>query len=115
MKRLLICVLTILLFSSCAFFQATTGDKESMKEKYYAALRFFNDTVEDYIVYYNRADEETKAKWDREITPAVKKASVALDIWWDHINAETVNEKFAVWEKVKYELLLILMTNNLIR
>ena len=95
--------------SGCAFKNYTS------KQKYLAALDFFNNRVEQYAVAYDEASPETKAKWKKNVDPIIKKASTALVIWKMSIGTSEESSKEKVWNTIKNELINVLFESDIIK
>jgi len=75
--RLSIGLLLIVCLVGCATFQRAS----TPKQRYFTALKQFNDTVEDYMIYYKAADVDVQEDWRRTIHPAIRQVSAVLDAW----------------------------------
>ena len=105
-------VLAVMFLSSCAGMSSAPVTPQS---KYYAALKFFNDTVEQYQAYYMAASPETKAKWKAEINPIIKQASAALDLWADAIGTYGAEASETKWLTMKTNLIAALIHYGMIK
>lgn len=53
----------------------------TLPEPYLTARLEFNSAVQRYLIYYDAATPELKAKWKAEIDPKILAAETALDAW----------------------------------
>jgi hypothetical protein len=106
LKRIkIITVLCFILFigMACASFGTHEG-------RYLTALRFFNDTVESYLVCYRQAPDEIKAKWHKDIDPTIVQASAMLDLWGlTVVQGNSTIEKEKAYFAIRDKLLALLI------
>jgi hypothetical protein len=89
---------------------------ETAQGKYLGALRFFDDTVESYLVYFRQATPEVQEQWRKEIDPYMTQASDALDLWGLALAAgESTVEKQKAYLKIKDTFLALLLQYEIIK
>lgn len=92
---------------SCAGLQVS----ESPIQTYGKALGSWTDAVTQFKFYYEKADDETKAKWDKEFRPTLIKAKELLNLWKFHlIVGETTSGEIEQWRSLKNEMIYYLAT-----
>ena len=105
--KLVAIFLSVLFVISCAGLQRA----ETPIEKYAQALGIWVDSTTQFKFYYEKVDEATKAKWDKEYRPTLIKAKEILDLWKVHVFAgETTTDEMAQWKILKNELLYYIAT-----
>ena len=109
MRKFRICAVLCAMFLvvSCAALQTS----ESPIEMYAKALGSWTDAVTQFKFYYERADDETKAKWDKEFRPTLIKAKELLNLWKMHLDTDgdTAGD-YEAWKSMKNEIIYYLAT-----
>lgn len=111
--NLLVLISFVFLLIGCGGLQlGGPEDSEQLKQEkaYMAARKEFALTLQKYNDYYATADEETKAKWKKDIDPVFRQVDKALDGWklaidndWD----PAVQEQ--TFLKLKSDLIILLV------
>lgn len=101
----------ILSISSCSILQSNL----TPNQRYYAALKAFDDNVEDYLAMYKVAPAETQAKWKKNIDPVIKQANTALKAWKQALGTSEEASQEKVWMEVKDQLLAALFQYGIIQ
>jgi len=87
---------------------ATMRPDLTPEQKQLAAVKWFNDNLEEYLTAYDMASPETRAKWDERITPLFIQGNTVLELWRVGQMAESD------WFKLRNTLIAALITNGLI-
>ena len=95
-------LLVLVMLFGCAMFEPD----RTAPERYYAALKFYNDNLQDYLTAYDKAPPVTQAEWDAKIKPVLIEAGAALDLWRLYISD---NGKELFWNQMKQKLLITLI------
>lgn len=104
LKRLSIFIVITVFLVACASLPKTP------QGRYFAALKTFNDSVEDYLSYYDTVDKATQAEWKAEIDPKIKDVCVALDAWGIVLaSPDDSQSKEDAYLKVRRELTFLLI------
>ena len=103
-------ILCLLAASSC-----TINRNLTPSGRFYAALKYFNDNVEQYKLAYLGADQATQDKWRQEINPVIRAASKALDTWGDALGTESAEEKETLWLQQKTAFLRALVSTGVVK
>lgn len=112
--RIFIVMFLALSLMSCAGFQlGGEDDTPALKQKkaYMAAVKEYALTLQKYNVYYDSADEATKADWKKNIDPVFKQVNNGLMAWklaLDNDFDATANEQ--AYLKLKGDLFIMLVT-----
>ena len=92
---------------SCAMLQVS----ETQIETYAKALGAWTDAVTQFKFYYEKADVETKAKWDAEFRPTLIKAKELLNMWKMHLDTGNLTSgDVEQWKSMKNEIIYYLAT-----
>ena len=111
MKRNLKLFVTICLacfmVSSCAMLQVS----QTQEDIYWEALGCWTDAVTQFKFYYEKADAETKAKWDAEFKPTLIKAKELLNVWKMHLDTGAATSgDMEQWKSFKNEIIYYIAT-----
>ena len=105
--RLLATICLAFFMVSCAMLQVS----ETQIETYFKALGCWTDATAQFKFYYEKADVETKAKWDEEFRPTLIKAKEVLDIWKMHIDTGgPTGGDVEQWKSFKNEIIYYIAT-----
>jgi hypothetical protein len=83
--------------------------------RYYAALKFFNDTVEQYSLQLTYQTPQTQAVWRGKINPLIRLSSEALDAWGASIGTPEAGTAEATWLSLKTKLRQVLVSEGIIK
>lgn len=110
----LICLI-VFMTMGCTMLQRFQAP-QSAQGKYLTSLRFFNDTVDRYVVYYRQAKPEVQEQWKQEISPLFIEANAALDLWGLAVAAGGVTaEKERLYFQVRDSILALLLRYEIIK
>lgn len=92
--------------ASCTSFQS--------KPAYIAFARDYTTISKQYNDAYDRANAATKAKWHKEIDPALNAVDAALDAWRDSLGSSTAEVKKATLDRSFAALLSLLQQYKIV-
>ena len=105
--RSLALVLSLIFIASCGMLQVS----DTPIENYGEALGAWTDIGTQFKFYYERADTETKARWDKEFRPMLIKAKDVLNLWKMHLDVGgSTSGDLTQWKPLKNELIYYLAT-----
>ena len=99
----------MLLLVSCTLTANLTPD-----QRYYSAIRIYNDNVEEYLAAYDVASLTTQTRWKAEIDPIIRFANQALTTWGDNLYGLSADSKEQAWLIAKRELITALVLYGVI-
>ncbi len=78
---------------------------------YGEALGAWTDAVTQFKFYYEKADVETKAKWDKEFRPTLIKSKELLNLWKMHLDTGAMTSgDIEKWKVLKNEIIYYIAT-----
>jgi len=105
-RRLVAVVVALVFLVGCAGLQVL-----SKEEVYFKALGVWYDAGMQFKFYYEKADQETRAKWDEEFRPVLVKSKEVLNLWNFHLQTDQeVGAEIESWKRLKNELIYYIAT-----
>ena len=100
--KLFVAICLAFFMVSCSMLQVADTPIAAYSE----ALGCWTDSVTQFKFYYEKADDETKARWDKEFRPILTKAKDVLNLWKTHLDAggSTIND-MEQWKPLKNEII----------
>ena len=107
---IMVLVLALSFIAGCAAFKSGATNEE----RYYAALKWFNDNYEEYLDLYDTMPATVKADWKSSYHPIFDHGDLALKAWSAVLGTETAEGKERVWLTFKKEIIKALFTLGII-
>ena len=105
-KIVLVIIGIVFLFGACSQLVNLTPEG-----RYYTALKWYNDNLEEYLAHYNALSETEQAKWRENYHPIFMAGDKALNAWKSALGSAEAEQG---WKDAKKQILGLLISLGIV-